>query len=406
MMARPESPSCKSEMSDNSRSHPIDFKRDPDDESVMSGMMSSTHLYSCIPVVNNPPQEDPQEHRPSPRYAEAGDVACDLCEGRKLKALKSCMTCLASFCDSHVRDHYTIEALQRHLLVEVTRNLSVLQENAQLKKMIKEERSEKTALRDENQALRKEVAMLRQTICELRLPDFLTPAAVASTMKDFQVSVRYTDAVRRCGLQGQYLLQTNFDSLILKEPKTGEVLYTWPYHSLRSYGRDKTMFSFEAGRRCDSGQGVFEFDTNQGNTIYQYVESAINQVLKAQTQRSQPRKHKHVYEQIDESGITSTFSHHPGRHPAAHHEDSAVRPSAPTSLYSDPEEVSGTSQQILGTVNDPSGHEYPYSAYEDDYVFAKSPTRTWNLVQELGNDEDEDCTLFNDVTVKMRTNMI
>ncbi|KAL6456212.1 hypothetical protein MHYP_G00347540 [Metynnis hypsauchen] len=403
MMARPESPSCRSKMSDNSRSHPIDFKRDPDNESLMSGRMSSTH--SCIPVVNNPPQEDPQEHRPSPRYAEAGDVACDLCEGRKFKAYKSCMTCLASFCDTHVRDHYTVEALQRHLLVEVTKNLSILQENAQLKKMIKEERREKTALKNDNQALRKEVAMLRQTICELRLPDFLTPAAVASTMKDFPVSVRYTDAAERCGLHGDYLLQTNFDSLLLKEPKTGAVLYTWPYRFLRRYGRDKTVFSFEAGRRCDSGEGVFEFDTNQGNTIFQYVESAVDQAAKTQTQRSQPRKHKHIYDYIDESAITSTFSHHPGRHPAAHHEDSAVTPSAPTSLYSDPEEVSGTAQQILGTVNDPSGHECPCSEYTDDYVFAESPLKTLNLVQERGKDE-EDCKPFNDVIVKMKTNTI
>ncbi|KAL7827198.1 hypothetical protein SRHO_G00329160 [Serrasalmus rhombeus] len=122
-----------------------------------------------------------REHRPSSRYAEAGDVACDLCEGRKLKALKSCMTCLASFCETHIRDHYTVEALQRHLLVEVTKNLNVLQENAQLKKTIKEERSEKVALRDENQALRKENEALNQKITELRLSNYLcetkTPVA-------------------------------------------------------------------------------------------------------------------------------------------------------------------------------------------------------------------------------------
>ncbi|XP_036435676.1 uncharacterized protein LOC118814122 [Colossoma macropomum] len=408
MMARPESPGCKSKMSDSSMSRPIEFKRDPDNESLMSGMMSSTHSY--IRVANNPPPEDPQEHMLSPRYAEAGDVACDLCEGRKLRAYKSCMTCLASFCKTHVRDHYKIEALQRHVLVEVTKNLSILQENAQLKKMITEERREKTALKNDNQALRKEVAMLRQTICELRLPDFIckgkTPAGVASTMKDFKVSVRYTDAAKRCGLQGHYLLQTDFDSLLLKEPKTGEVLYSWPYRFLRRYGRDKTVFSFEAGRRCDSGQGVFEFDTNQGNTIFQNVESAINKVVKTQGQRRQPREHKHMYDSIDESAITSTFSHHPQRHPAAHHEDCAITPSAPTSHYSDPEEVKGTAWQVVGTLNDPSGHDYPYSAYTDDYVIAESPIRTMNLVQERGNDEDEDYSTFNNVIVKMKTNTI
>lgn len=35
-------------------------------------------------------------------------------------------------------------------------------------------------------------------------------------------------------------------------------------------------FSFEAGRRCQSGEGNFEFETKQGNEIFQAVEAAIN----------------------------------------------------------------------------------------------------------------------------------
>lgn len=35
-------------------------------------------------------------------------------------------------------------------------------------------------------------------------------------------------------------------------------------------------FSFEAGRRCKSGEGNFEFETKQGNEIFQAVEAAIN----------------------------------------------------------------------------------------------------------------------------------
>ncbi|MCI4381336.1 hypothetical protein PGIGA_G00250480 [Pangasianodon gigas] len=97
-----------------------------------------------------------------------------------------------------------------------------------------------------------------------------------AALKDFKVIIRRTDAADRCGLKGQYLLRTDFDSLLLKEPKTGEVHFTWPYRYLRRFGRDKTTFSFEAGRRCDSGEGNFEFDTKQGNAIFQYVEAAIN----------------------------------------------------------------------------------------------------------------------------------
>lgn len=35
-------------------------------------------------------------------------------------------------------------------------------------------------------------------------------------------------------------------------------------------------FSFEAGRRCTSGEGNFEFETRQGNEIFQAIESAIS----------------------------------------------------------------------------------------------------------------------------------
>lgn len=38
-------------------------------------------------------------------FAQPGEVSCDACIGRKLKALKSCVNCAGSFCDSHLRHH-------------------------------------------------------------------------------------------------------------------------------------------------------------------------------------------------------------------------------------------------------------------------------------------------------------
>ncbi|KAM3867595.1 docking protein 2 [Diretmus argenteus] len=96
------------------------------------------------------------------------------------------------------------------------------------------------------------------------------------TVRDFRVCVRKTEASDRCRLKGVCVLRTDVDGLLLLEPKTVDVLFTWPYRFLRRFGRDKATFSFEAGRRCDSGEGGFEFDTKQGNALFQAVEAAIN----------------------------------------------------------------------------------------------------------------------------------
>uniref|UniRef100_A0A3B1J6J4 Uncharacterized protein n=1 Tax=Astyanax mexicanus TaxID=7994 RepID=A0A3B1J6J4_ASTMX len=60
---------------------------------------------------------------PAHCYAGPGDVSCDFCTGRKLRAVKSCLTCAASYCETHVKQHYTVAALQRHTLVEATGDL-------------------------------------------------------------------------------------------------------------------------------------------------------------------------------------------------------------------------------------------------------------------------------------------
>ncbi|XP_067858814.1 docking protein 1-like [Heptranchias perlo] len=94
-------------------------------------------------------------------------------------------------------------------------------------------------------------------------------------VNEYKVSIRRTDVSERCELSGMYLLKADTDTLILKNIIPEQVVYEWPYMFLRRFGGDKRMFSFESGRRCKSGPGKFEFETNQGKQIFMSVNAAV-----------------------------------------------------------------------------------------------------------------------------------
>ncbi|KAK3545505.1 hypothetical protein QTP70_007760 [Hemibagrus guttatus] len=64
-----------------------------------------------------------QATRPAQSSSGPEDVECDSCTENKSKAIKSCLVCMASFCETHVQPHYKSPAFKKHKLVEASGRL-------------------------------------------------------------------------------------------------------------------------------------------------------------------------------------------------------------------------------------------------------------------------------------------
>ncbi|XP_075993629.1 uncharacterized protein LOC142988366 [Genypterus blacodes] len=101
---------------------------DLQDQSGVYRCPDCRQVFTSRPVLNKntvlagliEKQTQKAEARPPPAKAEDGDVECDFCSVTKLKAVKSCLVCLASYCSTHLQPHYDSAAFKRHKLVDVS----------------------------------------------------------------------------------------------------------------------------------------------------------------------------------------------------------------------------------------------------------------------------------------------
>ncbi|XP_063062584.1 tripartite motif-containing protein 16-like protein isoform X2 [Engraulis encrasicolus] len=59
-------------------------------------------------------------------YAGPGDVECDVCSGRKRKAVKSCLVCLSSYCETHFTSHNDLFPGKKHKVIDAAGKLEDL----------------------------------------------------------------------------------------------------------------------------------------------------------------------------------------------------------------------------------------------------------------------------------------
>uniref|UniRef100_A0A8D3CU42 Tripartite motif-containing protein 16-like n=1 Tax=Scophthalmus maximus TaxID=52904 RepID=A0A8D3CU42_SCOMX len=78
-------------------------------------------LRRNLPDVNHEPRRQLPELTPFPYMHR--ESFCDFCVGRRSKAVKSCLMCLAYYCETHVKPHYESSTFKRHKLVDETGHL-------------------------------------------------------------------------------------------------------------------------------------------------------------------------------------------------------------------------------------------------------------------------------------------
>ncbi|XP_068459401.1 E3 ubiquitin-protein ligase TRIM21-like isoform X5 [Clinocottus analis] len=68
-------------------------------------------------------QQEASSSSSEQQESKPGEVPCDVCTGTRLKALKSCLVCLVSYCETHLEPHLTRPGLKRHQLIDPVENL-------------------------------------------------------------------------------------------------------------------------------------------------------------------------------------------------------------------------------------------------------------------------------------------
>ncbi|KAK3590077.1 hypothetical protein CHS0354_041120 [Potamilus streckersoni] len=99
----------------------------------------------------------------------------------------------------------------------------------------------------------------------------------------FDIKIDENDSAKRCHLKGNYNIHISSTGVGLLDNKQN-VVYSWPYSFIRRYGveNNKNVFVIEVGRKCNSGEGQFRFQTRKAQEIHDLVTSRSLQMQRSQ----------------------------------------------------------------------------------------------------------------------------
>ncbi|XP_042338870.1 E3 ubiquitin/ISG15 ligase TRIM25-like, partial [Plectropomus leopardus] len=83
----------------------------------------NTFISGMVAQFRQSAQQKSSSSSSEQQESKPGEVSCDVCTETKLKALKSCLVCLTSYCETHLEPHQTASGLKRHQLIDPVKNL-------------------------------------------------------------------------------------------------------------------------------------------------------------------------------------------------------------------------------------------------------------------------------------------
>ncbi|XP_058974451.1 docking protein 1 isoform X1 [Musca domestica] len=98
----------------------------------------------------------------------------------------------------------------------------------------------------------------------------------------FIVSLIPTEASNRCNIDPKcYMLHLTATELQLKSISGSKnVISNWPYRFIRKYGYRDGKFTFEAGRKCSTGEGIFILDHTSPQDVFRCMSSKMKSMKK------------------------------------------------------------------------------------------------------------------------------
>ncbi|XP_029456149.1 tripartite motif-containing protein 16 [Rhinatrema bivittatum] len=99
----------------------LELKPISDSGSATEFVPATNGAQECAGKANAPEQEAAAQHAED----ESEGVLCDFCLEEKVRAVKSCLTCMVSYCQAHLRPHIENPKLENHRLLEPVKDFDL-----------------------------------------------------------------------------------------------------------------------------------------------------------------------------------------------------------------------------------------------------------------------------------------